>query len=138
LNGAFTRTNNVLSQAFQGTTFINGGCTDQTDSVTNIVLLGALPPGGYSFRILASTQPMRTVAFTVPPNAGQTLLAAARMSDGSVQFQIDGLPPTAYTVEGSEDLQNWVELSRGTLPDTFSDPDAAIFRRRFYRARIGH
>jgi hypothetical protein len=80
---------------------------------------------------------VQTVAFTVPPNAGQTLLAAARLPDGSVQFQIDGLSPTAYTIEASEDLQNWIELGSGTLPASFTDPDAAIFLRRFYRARIG-
>ncbi|HYV27374.1 MAG TPA: hypothetical protein VFA77_07560, partial [Candidatus Eisenbacteria bacterium] len=137
LDGALTRTSNVFSQAFQGTTFIGGECTDQTDSITNTFLLGALPPGDYSFRILVNTQAVQTVAFTVPPNAGKTLLAATRLPDGSVQFQIDGLSPTAYTIEASEDLQNWFPLGNGTLPDVFTDPDAVIFTTRFYRARIG-
>src|SRR5262249_10873164 len=104
LAGAFTQTSNVFNQAFQGTTFIGGGCTDQTDSVTNRVLLGALAPGDYSFRILANTQAVQTVTFTVPPNAGKTLLAATRLPDGSVQFQIDGLSPTPYLIDVSEDL----------------------------------
>src|SRR5262249_7596482 len=104
---------------------------------TNIVLLGALPPGDYSFRILASAQAVQTVAFTVPPNAGKTLLAATRLPDGGVRFQIDGLSPTRYAIEASRDLQNWIELGTGTLPATFTDPDAAIFATRFYRARIG-
>jgi hypothetical protein len=136
-DGALIQTSNVFSQAFQGTTFVGGGCTDETDSVTNTVLMGALPPGDYSFRILVNTQAVQTVAFTVPPNAGKTLLAARRLPDGSVQFQIDGLSPTPYTIEGSEDLQNWIELGSGTLPDTFTDFDAVIFTTRFYRARIG-
>lgn len=135
-DGAFTRTSNVFSQAFQGTTLIGGGCTDQAESLTNTVLLGALPPGEYSFRILANTQTVQTLAFTVPPNVIKTLRSAGRLPDGSVQLQIDGLSPTAYTIEASEDLQSWIKVGSGTLPDTFTDPDAAIFRTRFYRARM--
>ena len=124
LDGALVRTNNVFSQSYQGTTLVGGGCTVETDRVTNTVVLGALSP-------------VHTVSFTVPSGAVKTLLAPARLADGSVQFQIDGLAPTRYTIEASVDLKNWIPLGSGTLPDTFTDPDAAIFPTRYYGAVIG-
>jgi hypothetical protein len=60
-----------------------------------------------------------------------------RLTDGSLQFEINGLPPIGFTIEASEDLQNWTPLASGTLPFTYVDPDAAILPQRYYRAVIG-
>jgi len=137
LEGALTRTNNSFSQAFEGTTFIRDDCVAEIANVTGTLILGALPPGDYSFQILSVTQVVDTIAFTVPPDLGKSLLAPTRLVDGSLQFQLVGLAGVPYTIQASEDLRSWIPIGSGTLPDTFSDPDAAIFPTRYYRARIG-
>jgi hypothetical protein len=42
-----------------------------------------------------------------------------------------GLAPTTLALEASEDLQNWIPLSGRTLPETFTDPENAIFPTRY-------
>jgi hypothetical protein len=137
LDGQLTRTNNQFSQGFQGTTMVAGGdCASKIATVTGMLILGALPPGTYSLNLTSAGQSFDTVPFTVVPDPGKTLLSPTLLADGSLQFQIDGLSPVSYSVEASEDLRYWTTIYSGTLPDTFTDPDAAIFPTRYYRARI--
>ncbi|MSU37257.1 MAG: hypothetical protein EXS36_19615 [Pedosphaera sp.] len=137
LRGPLTRTNNVFSQVFQGTTFVKPDCVSEPATTNGILVLGQLSPGNYSFRIMSNTQVVETVSFTVSADAAQTLSKPIRLADGSLQFEINGLPSIHYTIEVSADLETWSPLNQGVLPHTYVDPDAAIFPRRFYRATIG-
>ena len=131
-----TQTNNVFSQAFQGTTFVKPDCVAETATTNGTILLGQLSPGNYSFRILSNTQVVETVSFSVTAETSQTLTQPIRLADGSLQFEINGLAPIGYTVEVSADLETWIPLEQGVLPFTYVDPDAAIFPQRFYRAVV--
>jgi hypothetical protein len=136
LSGPLVRTNNVFSQAFQGTTFIKPDCVAEIGETNGTILLGQLSPGNYSFRIMSSTQVVETIAFTIGTETARTLSAPMRLADGSLQFEINGLAPLGYTVEASSNLETWIPLEEGVLPFTYVDPDAAIFPQRFYRAII--
>jgi hypothetical protein len=137
LAGRFTRTNNAFNQAVQGTTFVRDDCVAAATTLTNTLLLGALPRGDYSFTISSVGQVANSVLFTVPVDRGSTFFAPTHLADGSLQFQINGLAPIRYTIEASTDLVKWVRIGNGTLPDTFKDPDAVIYPARYYRALIG-
>jgi T5SS/PEP-CTERM-associated repeat protein len=136
LSGPLTQTSNVFSQAFQGTTFVKPDCIVEIATTNGAILLGQLSPGEYSFRVMANTQVVETVAFTITSEATQTLSSPVRLADGSLQFEINGLAPIGFTVEASADLETWIPLEQGVLPFTYVDPDAAIFPQRFYRAII--
>lgn len=135
-SGPLTRTNNVFSQTFQGTTFIKPDCVAEIAETNVTVLLGQLAPGNYSLRIMSNTQVVETVSFTVSADTDQTLSSPVRLADGSLQFEINGLAPIGYTIEASTDLEIWIPLDRGSLPFTYIDPDAAIIPQRFYRVLI--
>ena len=122
---------------FQGTTFVKPGCLAEVATANQTIVLGQLSPGDYSLRIMSNTQVVETVSFTVSTNAAKTLSTPIQLADGSLQFEITGLPPINCTIEASADLQTWIPLGQGVLPFTYVDPDAAIYARRFYRAIIG-
>lgn len=60
--------------------------------------------------------------------------------DGQGQFELtlEGDEGAVYVVEASEDLVEWVILTtavKGGSALVITDPDAASFSQRFYRAR---
>jgi T5SS/PEP-CTERM-associated repeat protein len=136
LDGAVARTNNVFNQVFVGTRFVRGDCSADVATMTNVLVLGALPPGNYAFNIVSGGQIIATIPFTAT-SSSETLLNPMRMADGSIQFQLNGVALVGCKIEASSDLINWIELDQKTFPAIFTDPDAAIFPQRFYRARIG-
>jgi hypothetical protein len=137
LDGALIRTNNTFTQAFQGTHFVGQDCSPQVVTTTNTLVLGALSAGNYSFKVSSGGQIIAAVSFTASSSAADTLLNPTRASDGSVQFQLNGPASVPCVIEASSDLINWTELDQRIFPATFTDFDATIFPRRFYRARIG-
>jgi T5SS/PEP-CTERM-associated repeat protein len=137
LRGSLSRTNNVFSQGFQGTTFVRPDCVAETATTSGNIVLGQLSPGNYSLRMISNTQVVESVSFTIGAETVQTLSRPTLLADGSLQFEIAGLSPIQYTIEASGDLENWIPLAQGTLPFTYVDPDAVIYPRRFYRAIIG-
>jgi hypothetical protein len=138
LDGPFTQTGNAFTQTVSGVSFIRSDCADGILTVTNTLLLGALAPGDYSLSTISAGQTMNTLAFTVPPGGGQTLLMPTILADGSIQFQVAGPQSSLHcTIQASPDLKTWLDLATGTLPFTFTDPDAALYSQRYYRAMIG-
>jgi uncharacterized delta-60 repeat protein len=64
---------------------------------------------------------------------------APRFSGGEFRFDVTGPPGQIVLIEGSTNLQTWLQLWTNTLgsgPLYFSDPDSAGISRRFYRARL--
>ena len=135
-DGSLTRTNNTFSQAFEGTRFVGGECFPETATTTNILVLGALPPGNYSFNIVSAGQIIASMPFTAA-SSSETLLSPTRALDGSLQFELNGPAPVRCIIEASPDLIHWTELESQIFPGSFADFDAALFPQRFYRARIG-
>jgi T5SS/PEP-CTERM-associated repeat protein len=135
-DGPLTRVNNTFTQAFEGTRLVGGDCFPETATATNILVLGALAPGSYTFNIVSAGQIISTIPFTAV-SSGETLFSPARASDGSLQFQLNGPAPVRCIIEVSPDLIHWTELESQTFPANFTDFDAALFPQRFYRARIG-
>jgi hypothetical protein len=136
LDGPVTRANNTFSQAFEGTRLIGPDCFAQTGTATNILVLGALPPGDYTFNIVSAGQIISTIPFTAVSST-ETLLAPTRAPDGSLHFQLNGPAPIRCVIEASPDLTHWTELDTQTFPANFVDFDAVLCPQRFYRARIG-
>jgi len=69
------------------------------------------------------------------------LTGPSRLNDGSLQLQISGLLNQTVTVEATSSLSppDWQPIGTSTIlssPRPFSDPDAARFPRRFYRAVV--
>jgi len=52
-----------------------------------------------------------------------------------LQFGVEGSIGGSYVVFGSADLSVWLPLTTNTAPFTFTDPEAPLFQRRFYRVR---
>ena len=92
-------------------------------------------------------QPMihvRGAAYS-PPAVAQVVQARAPrfeqcflQPDGTLKMALAGEPKTAYAIEVSTNLVNWVVFRTNTLSgegvDAFSDPTANTQRLRFYRA----
>jgi T5SS/PEP-CTERM-associated repeat protein len=136
LDGTVARTNNILTQNLRGTTLLRNDCADVSSTTNKTVVLGPLEPGDYSLRIVSAGEVIDVVAFTVPSASGGNLLIPSLLTNGSIQFHINGPEQVGYTIEASTDLINWIPVRTGTLPDTFNDPEAFIFLQRFYRAII--
>lgn len=136
LDGPFTRVNNTFQQKFQGTRILNVDCPPEEQVITEVLVLGALSPGDYSFESVVDGTTIKSTSFTVTNGEGPTLLNPIRLADGTVQFDIAGLAPVKYWLEVSDDLKTWDTLTGGTLPATVIDPGAAILPVRYYRAVI--
>lgn len=136
LDGPFTRFGNTFQQTFQGTRVLNVGCPAEEQVVTEVLVLGALSPGEYSFETVVDGATVKSIPFTVTGGKAPTLLNSIRLADGSVQFDIAGLAPVKYSLEVSDDLKTWDTLTEGTLPATVFDPGAVILPARYYRAVI--
>jgi hypothetical protein len=60
-------------------------------------------------------------------------------SAGAWSMTVSGLPGFGYTILASTNLTTWQPIetrAAPTLPFTWSDPDAALYPRRFYRVRL--
>jgi hypothetical protein len=54
---------------------------------------------------------------------------------GQFGFVLTRPPGTVVVVEASTDLVNWLALTTNSLvPVLFSDPNASVYSKRFYRA----
>ena len=72
-----------------------------------------------------------------PPLAISDILYSA---NGQFGFRAGGPAGQVVVIEASTNLRSWTPLQTNTLgaaPLSFSDPQAAIFRSRFYRLRSG-
>jgi M6 family metalloprotease-like protein len=67
-----------------------------------------------------------------------TLMSPTYLAGGSFRFEVIGSPGATYIVQGSTDLQTWIPLFTNTTPFKFTDPLAAQFPSRVYRAHSGH
>jgi hypothetical protein len=63
-------------------------------------------------------------------------LAPTLLSDGQFCFQLTGEPGLTALIQASPDLEHWTTLGSCVLSDQpvlFTDPQSALFPRRFYR-----
>ena len=60
-------------------------------------------------------------------------------ASGGIVLTITGLIGQQYDIEATQDLKTWILISTVMMGDggtlKFSDPDAAFYRKRFYRIR---
>lgn len=60
-------------------------------------------------------------------------------ANGAVDLLIYGIIGQTYDIEATEDMETWTFISNITITDggsyRFSDPNAAAFKKRFYRTR---
>ncbi len=89
--------------------------------------------------LLASTvAALRRDGISVSTYENFIRLGAPRLSPGNFQFTFEG-PPGVYTIQSSVDLLAWNDLGSATNTTgtvDFSDPNTALFQRKFYRALL--
>jgi len=75
---------------------------------------------------------------TVTTNAAPHLSNARRLAGGGFSFQLAGAPLATHVIQASTNLAAWASISTNVLPANgvmqITDPQAAAFLRRFYRA----
>ncbi len=79
------------------------------------------------------TLPLEAIYYQSP----LVLQAEPMQSKTEFSFTMTGTAGQVYLIQASTNLVDWIDLTNGTLSgDTlnFTDPDAALFDRRFYRA----
>jgi hypothetical protein len=80
------------------------------------------------------TNPMKFFQLR-PPSFKLTL---APGSGGQVSITGPGVPGYNFTLQGSTDLKNWVDLQISASPCAFADPEAGQYPQRFYRTILAH
>jgi hypothetical protein len=72
------------------------------------------------------------------PSTPVTYSSAIMLQNGQPQFQLSGVLQKSYSIQASTDLLNWTGIGTTTAnfsgTSTFTDPNAASFARRYYRA----
>jgi hypothetical protein len=77
-----------------------------------------------------------TLSFTITNPPGATLLQQQRHGDGSFTFGITAAVGTAYTLQFSTNLVDWVRMTDFVCtnsPTWLTDTNASRFSQRFYR-----
>jgi hypothetical protein len=93
-----------------------------------------ITPDGYAPRRILSTG---SVLIGRPARPG-ALARWFRNHDGGFECTLTGDPQATYRIEASTDLVNWTTLTDAVMTGgslQVTDPNAAQFSRRFYRAR---
>jgi hypothetical protein len=79
-----------------------------------------------------------TNSVTVSTNAPPQLSNPQRVAGGGFSFVLAGAPLATYIIQGSTNLVAWKPIATNALPAngvlTITDPQAASFSRRYYRA----
>jgi len=107
-------------------------------NTTNATVTGLVPGATYYFaattvdRSGAESGYSNETQYTVPVTPAA--LTTATLSGGQFSVNVSGDASQQYVVQASTDLVNWVSLQTNTAPFTFTDPNAAAFSQRFYRA----
>ena len=52
---------------------------------------------------------------------------------GQFTFQVTGVPSDTYVIQATDDLVHWFPVQTNVAPFTFTDTNAALLPRRFYR-----
>ena len=75
------------------------------------------------------TQPLKFFRLRAP----LFKLTMGPRSGGEVSLTGAGVPGCNFTLQGSTDLKNWVDLQTSASPCAFVDPEAGQYPQRFYR-----
>jgi hypothetical protein len=130
-----------------------------TNTSTNVLVLGALPPGmhtvfcsyyagfwidGYGWFNPDGPEPasLGSVDFEVP--AAPDPMATIRPEGDQVRLDVAGVPLVKYVIEGSVNLEQWTTLyaqiggpfSYIAPPFTLRNPDATVPQAWFYRVGV--
>ncbi len=73
------------------------------------------------------------------PEAAPVVSAPVAAGGGAWNLTVNGPSGFGYTIQGSTNLTAWTSLTTRLLPPlpfVWSDPDAGLFPRRFYRVRL--
>ncbi len=64
------------------------------------------------------------------------IVSPAVTTNGSFVINASGLAGYTYAVQASTNLVDWVTIQTNPVPFRFADPDAQLFRTRFYRTLL--
>ncbi len=100
-------------------------------STTNVLGPYVDVPGAVSPLTILPTAPQRYFRLRAPTAA--TLLPAGAVSNGQFNMSVSGVPGYRYIVQASTNLASWSSIQTNPVPFNFTDPNSALFPRRFYR-----
>jgi hypothetical protein len=111
--------------------------TNSTLSLTNVTSAAG---GNYRVQVdNGAISVTSTSAVLLVYESAAALLGVPSYSlDGGLQFNVDGVPGFAYTIEISTNLIDWMPLTTNTAPFLFTDSEAATAGQRFYRSVYLH
>ncbi|MBI2926575.1 MAG: hypothetical protein HYY24_12845 [Verrucomicrobia bacterium] len=119
-------------------------CIDCSITVTNVSVLGALPPGEYALNAY-SHDPVfgpdlwwfGTLTFVVPQTTAPTVTFSRPPIGSSLDLSVAGVGGVRYVVECSNDLTHWTAVATNTgAPFTFTDNVPEGNPNRYYRVLI--
>jgi hypothetical protein len=73
-----------------------------------------------------------TIYLAVYPTAAATLTPET-IAGGTFAFKVSGVPGFGYVVQASTNLVDWESVQTNLAPFDFTDSDASLYSRRFYR-----
>jgi autotransporter-associated beta strand protein len=97
------------------------------------------PASGYWWRISYNGGDGNDIALTLVAPYKARLLAPSPLADGRVRLGVDGDSNLIYAVQASTNLVYWSTLfvtNPPALPFNWTDPDALLYRSRFYRVLL--
>ncbi len=112
----------------------NGSSIGTNGSALSIPDFQATNQGSYSVLVSNSVGAVASSNALVQLNT--LLLGAPSINSGVLQLQLTGAAGGNYSIEASFNLLTWTPLATNIATNgflLFSDPDAGVFKRRFYR-----
>lgn len=105
---------------------------------SNAVVLGTVPDPSFGGLVqgLNSAEIERFMSGKLEMFPSFTL--PSHLPDGRWQILVNGMDEQTYVIDVSQDLEHWTNVARALSSDgklTFTDPDAGVPGKRFYRAK---
>jgi autotransporter-associated beta strand protein len=110
------------------------GATAATLLLPNVTFSQA---GSYSLTAtnIAGSTNSSSAVLSIYSTAAPTVCGVGCSSNGQFQFNVTGVPGYKYAILASSNLIDWCVLQTNNAPFTFTDTDASVCPRRFYRAQ---
>ena len=121
---------------FNGTPL--AGCTNGTLIITNFQ---AAKAGVYSMVATNSLGSQATTPISLVMNSAVHLDSfAMNPTNNAFQMRVVGFANSNYVIQASTDMLNWIAVATNNSPTgmwNFSDPQSAVYAKRFYRVAPG-
>jgi hypothetical protein len=127
-----------------GTNIVNGGTISGTTN-TSLTISNMQPANTGNYTVVVTntygsvTSSVAMLTLQLPPPTIQTSDGGLGLFGGIFGFNLSGPAGLVVIIEASTDLANWVPIQTNALVNgqvRFTDPQTALFPKRFYRARF--